>query len=172
MAVKCDMCGIEASIEAAFFKEHRSFRTSTRSICPNCWTKKHASVWMRSLCFTVIFGIVGVLFVVLPSRPDYFFLNLLIFQLFLWAGVLPHEFGHAAMAHFLGLKVLKVQIGTGPVLGVRKLLGVETEFRAYPGAGFAMAAYQTARWLRTNTLRLSWRAPGQICCLPRRFGRF
>ena len=160
MAAKCDMCGIEGSIESAFFKEHRSFRTSTRSLCPNCWTKRHASVWKQSLSFVLILGLAGVLFVVLPTRPDYFFLNLFLFQLFLWVGVFPHEFGHAGMAHCLGLKVLKVQIGTGPVLGVRKLLGLETEFRAFPGSGLAMAAHQTTRWLRTKHLAFVLAGPG------------
>jgi tetratricopeptide (TPR) repeat protein len=160
MAAKCDQCGIEGSMEAAFFKEHRSFRRSMQTFCLDCWTKRQASAWKQSIFFTLGLGLIGTLFVVWPRRPDYFLLNVFLCQVFLWVGVFPHEFGHAAMARGLGLKVLRIYLGVGPVLGIRRWLGFEIEFRAYPGSGMVLAAHQSRRWVLTKHLAFVLAGPG------------
>lgn len=56
-----------------------------------------------------------------------------------WAVLLViHEFGHAIMAKLVGWHVDKVSIGTGRLIGVKKICGLETEFRAIPLSGYVI----------------------------------
>ncbi len=160
MATKCDQCGVEASIEEAFFKQRRSFRRAVSTYCPNCSVKRQTSAWKWSLFNLVGMGLLGTLLVLYPRKPDFLLLNLFFFQIFMCLSIIPHEFGHAGMAQFLGLKVLRVYLGVGPVLGRRRWLGFEVEFRTFPQGGLVLAAPQTTRWLRAKHFAFILAGPG------------
>ncbi|MFZ5876036.1 MAG: site-2 protease family protein [Nitrospirota bacterium] len=68
--------------------------------------------------------------------------------LFMWAMVIPHEFGHAIVARILGLKVFRVIIGYGRPIFLCKLLGFKWEFRSLPIGGVTVAASPSPRFYR------------------------
>jgi len=78
----------------------------------------------------------------------WFLLNVFFFEAFLVAAIFPHEFGHALVGRWLGLRVFKVFIGSGRTITRRKVLGIDTEFKAVPLGGFTFLTPVERRWCR------------------------
>jgi tetratricopeptide (TPR) repeat protein len=61
--------------------------------------------------------------------------NMALFQLIEALLIIPHELGHAIAARCLGMRVLKIEIGSGQILWTQKLLGMLWEFKKVPYGG-------------------------------------
>jgi len=161
MAIACDKCGIETEIPEAFIKQRKSFRRSFRNECPRCYAESQLAHQRRSLLWNLAYGALGlVLVLTVPDRiSGWLLLNLFFFQVFLIASILPHEFGHALVARWLGFRVFKVYVGFGKTLFTRNLFGFQTEFRAIPLGGFALATPTDARLFRLKQLAFIFAGP-------------
>jgi tetratricopeptide (TPR) repeat protein len=154
MAIACDKCGIKTEIPEALFKRRKSFRRSFRTECPQCYAKAQLSVLRKNLLWSLVYGVVGLAIVLIwPDRMSgWLLLNLFFFQLSFIASILPHEFGHAFAARWLGFRVFTVYVGYGKTLFAKNLLGFRTEFRAIPLGGFVLATPTDANWFRLKQL--------------------
>ncbi len=161
MAIACDKCRIESDIPEAFFKQRKSFRRGFRTECPHCYAKSQLSALRKDLLWSLACGTIGLAIVLIwPVRMSgWMLLNLFIFQVSFVASILPHEFGHALAARWLGFKVFKVYVGYGKTLFTRILLGFRTEFRSVPLGGFVLAAPTDASWFRLKQLAFIFAGP-------------
>ena len=161
MAIACDKCGTETEIPEAFFTQRRSFRRSFRTECPRCHVESQLANQRRNLLWNLAYGAVGLALVVaLPDHTGgWLLLNLFFFQVFLIASILPHEFGHAFVARWLGFRVFKVYVGFGKTLFTGNLFGFQTDFRAIPLGGFVLAAPTNARLFRVKQLAFIFAGP-------------
>lgn len=161
MAIACDKCGIQTEIPEAFFKRRKSFRRSILTECPQCHAKSQLSGLKKNLLWNLAYGPIGLaLVLMLPERMSgWFLLNLFLFQVFLIASILPHEFGHAFVARWLGFKVFKVYVGFGQTFFSRNLFGFQTEFRTIPLGGLALATPIDTNWFRLKQLAFIFAGP-------------
>jgi hypothetical protein len=139
---RCDRCGATTNIAEGFFKEAKSFNTSTLTLCPSCWQKHKTSHYRNLLYFRLAIGLFGILFVYLwPNEIiGWVWLNIFIFDIALILSILPHELGHAFTAKWLGWRVFRIFIGHGRTVFKMKFLGFDTEFRILPFGGLVLEA--------------------------------
>lgn len=161
MAIACDKCGVETEIPEAFFKQRKSFRRSIRTECPRCHFESKLSGLRRSLLWSLAYGAIGLASVLTtPNRAGgWILLNLFLFEAFLIASIIPHEFGHALVGRRLGLRVFKVYIGHGKTVLKANLLGFQTEFKAVPLGGLTFAAPTNASWFQLKQLVFIFAGP-------------
>jgi hypothetical protein len=150
MATQCDKCGLATDIPEAFFKERASFRRRVRHYCPQCHEARVLRVLKGNLWWSLGVGGLGlVLVLALPELGSgWFLLNVFLFEAFLVAAIVPHEFGHALVGRWLGLRVFKVFIGSGRTIARCKMLGIDTELKAVPLGGFTFMTPVEERWCR------------------------
>ena len=161
MTIACDKCGVKTELPEAFFKQRRSFRRSFRTECPHCSAKSQLAGLQRSLLWSLACGVIGlVLVLTMPERMSgWLLLNLFLFELFAVISILPHEFGHAFAARWLGFRVFRVYVGYGRTLFTRNLFGFRTEFRSIPLGGFTLATPTDALWFRSRQLVFIFAGP-------------
>ncbi|HTQ49488.1 MAG TPA: site-2 protease family protein, partial [Candidatus Acidoferrales bacterium] len=142
VVLRCDRCGATTNIAEGFFKEPKSFNTSTLTLCPACWQKHKASLYKNLLFFRLAIGLFGILFVYLWPKEiiGWVWLNIFIFDVALILSILPHELGHAFTAKWLGWRVFRIFIGHGRTVFKVKLLGFDTEFHILPFGGMVIEA--------------------------------
>src|SRR6516225_10816169 len=70
-AMKCDSCGKEADFERGFIKERKSFRSSYRTLCPTCWSRRRFALegWLQIMVLAE--GILGYVLLWLDSQSVY-----------------------------------------------------------------------------------------------------
>lgn len=148
--MKCDICGTESDFDAGFIKERRSFRSSRRTLCPTCWSRRRHAFEGWYQVGVVIGGIIG--FILLWSNPwsvaGRFLTALFLVDLFLVLSVVPHELGHAAIGRLLGWRVFAIVIGVGKRVFKFDLLGIIFDFRSLPICGITQLAPIDTRWFR------------------------
>jgi Tfp pilus assembly protein PilF len=142
LVLRCDRCGATTNIAEGFFKESKSFNTSTLTLCPACWQKHKTSLYKNLLFFRLAIGLFGILFVYLWPKEiiGWVWLNIFVFDIALMLSILPHELGHALTAKWLGWRVFRIFIGHGRTVFKVKLLGFDTEFRILPFGGLVLEA--------------------------------
>lgn len=152
MSVKCDRCGAESNLESAFFKGAKSFSRKMLTYCPGCWAEKQHSESVRGLFLGLVPGAIGILFLVAGVNAEmaWFLVNLALFQLCMPLAILPHELAHAFVARGVGMKVLRIHLGTGATLFKFKFAGFDCEFKPYPTLGLVLAAHRTIKNLRAR----------------------
>jgi len=150
MAIQCNKCGLATDLPEAFFKERASFRRRVRHLCPQCHEARVLRVLKGNLWWSLGVGGLGlVLVLALPELGSgWFLLNVFFFEAFLVAAIVPHEFGHALVGRWLGLRVFKVFIGSGRTITRCKVLGIDTELKAVPLGGFTFMTPVEERWCR------------------------
>lgn len=150
MAVECYKCGLATDIPESFFKERASFRRRIRHYCPQCHEARVLRVLKGNLWWSLGVGVLGlVLVLAMPELGSgWFLLNVFFFEAFLVAAIVPHEFGHALVGRWLGLRVFKVFIGSGSTIARCKVLGIDTEFKSVPLGGFTFVTPVDERWCR------------------------
>ena len=161
MAIACDKCGIETEIPEAFFKRRKSFRRTSFTECPQCHAKSQLSRFRTNLSWNLAYGPIGLALVLtIPERMSgWLLLNLFLFQVFLIASILPHEFGHTFVARWIGFRVFKVYVGFGKTIFTKNLFGFQTEFKAIPLGGLALAAPTDTSWFRLKQLAFVFAGP-------------
>src|SRR5262245_26754552 len=134
MTAECAHCGTQTDRPESFFNELRSFRRSTRKVCPPCWQMRRSKELHWVLLLQVIGWAGAVLFILfLPkSYVGWLLLNLAFFQIAGYLSILPHELGHLAAAKLLGLRPFRMILGRGRVLLSGKLFNVPTDLRMWP----------------------------------------
>ncbi len=152
MSAKCDRCGVETTFDASFFKERKSFSKTILTYCPTCWLKRQHSAAQWVFLSNLGLGALGL--VLTLAWPEVgagrVFINGFFFQVFLTLTILPHELGHAWMARLLGVRVLKIYVGSGKTLFTVRWFGFDVEFRAVPIGGLVVAAHRSIKWLRAK----------------------
>ncbi len=161
MPVKCDCCGVESNLEAAFLKAPKSFSRSLHTFCPNCWLKEQDSTSKWFALINLGLGVLGLLFWLtgLEITVGYLLANIFFFQLFMMLTILPHELGHAWMARSVGMRVFKIYLGSGAAWFNFKLFGFEFEFRSLPTGGLVLAAHRSLEHLRAKQFAFVFAGP-------------
>jgi hypothetical protein len=148
--MKCDICGTESDFDAGFIKERRSFRSSHRTLCLTCWTRRRHAFEGWYQVGVVIGGIIG--YILLWSNPwsvaGRFLTALFLVDLFLILSVVPHELGHAMIGRLLGWRVFAIVIGVGKRVFKFHLFGIIFDFRSLPICGITQLAPIDTRWFR------------------------
>jgi tetratricopeptide (TPR) repeat protein len=150
--MKCDRCGIEGEIEAAFFKTRRSGSTRNYHLCPPCWRKKRENSYWASLSITMGIGLLGAGLAAAGIPDGWLFLNLFLLQIFIIVGTIPHEFGHAFAARLLGLRLFQVSMGFGKTLYERRVGNFFIVVKATPYGGRTIASPRSPSWFRSKYL--------------------
>jgi hypothetical protein len=148
--VKCDKCGVETKIEAAFHKIESPHTSRVTRRCPKCWLKFHSAAYKRTYFAYVVVCVLGV-GLVLADPKDAFGWMLLNFMLYylLWIpAALPHELGHAFAAKVLGFRVFQVTIGFGKTIFERSFCGFDFQINSIPVGGFAFSTPKNTRYYR------------------------
>lgn len=150
MSVKCHQCGVETTLESAFFKSRKSFSSIHQFYCPSCWLKVGNAAAKKCLLLDLGLGLFGLLMVFF--YPDfhwgYLLSNLLFFQMSLILTIVPHELGHAITARLLGERVFMIRIGTGRNLWKFDGWGFRFEIQTTPSGGLVFVAPPSLDCLR------------------------
>jgi tetratricopeptide (TPR) repeat protein len=148
--MKCDSCGKEADFERGFIKERKSFRSSYRTLCPTCWSRRRFALegWLQIMVLAE--GILGYVLLWLDSQSVYgqILTAAFLFNLFLILTIVPHELGHAIAARLFGWRVFAVVVGLGKRLFKFQLSDIVFSFHCLPVAGITRVAPVDARWFR------------------------
>jgi hypothetical protein len=150
--MKCDFCGKESDLEAAFIKEYRSFHRTDLMLCPACWIRRqHASVGRRQIAI-LAGGLMGYVLLRLDpsSVPGWFLTRFFMFNLFLFLAIIPHELGHAIAGHLVGWRVFSVAIGIGKQFFKFRLFGIIFALNWLPIGGATVLAPTRIEWFRTK----------------------
>ncbi|HEV8000115.1 MAG TPA: M50 family metallopeptidase [Planctomycetaceae bacterium] len=138
--MKCDHCGIESPLDAAFRPIVRVFQKPWR-YCPTCVNRRDRLLSQRSLLIALLFGapLSAIAVAIAPPQDRHFLLFAPSLLIFFWLGIVPHELGHALAASLLGLRVFRIQIGFwGPVLLRLRMFGTEICVTPVPGGGLTV----------------------------------
>lgn len=132
MQTKCYACGVETDIPEAFYHKPLSFSFRRLTYCPTCWMRQRSAGAKRRLLVDLALVAAGISLLSLSAENTlgYMFLNFVLFDFFLILAILPHELGHAVVAHLLGLRVFKIIVGWGKTLFKCNLFGFDTEFKS------------------------------------------
>jgi tetratricopeptide (TPR) repeat protein len=148
--MKCDSCGKETDFEQGFIKERKSFRSSFRTLCPTCWTRRRFALegWVQIAVLAL--GILGYLLLWLKPELDSGreLTTMFLINLFLILIILPHELGHAIAARLLGWRVFAVVVGLGKQVFKFRLFNIIFSFHWLPVGGITQVAPIDARWFR------------------------
>jgi tetratricopeptide (TPR) repeat protein len=97
-----------------------------------------------------ICALVGLVFVVV--QPSYWlgwvFLNIFLYQLISVLIIIPHELGHAIATRFVGMKVIKIIIGSGRTVFTLQLLGILWEVKRFPIGGRTLFSGESTHFYR------------------------
>lgn len=146
---RCACCGYSSANGSFFRFERVGLLSRKRSVCGGCKpyvpTKREASAYVYS-SFMIS---VGTVIIASGWRGA----EILAYW-FLFGGALVlsgivtvavHEWGHATMARLVGMKVVRVVLGSGPIVAVRHWKGVRLELRAFlPVQGITYAYHRLA----------------------------
>jgi tetratricopeptide (TPR) repeat protein len=152
MAIECHDCGVASELEDQFQQVKGAFSFQpARSICPRCAYKRRLSVERGA--HLGMFGTLVLAAALIAWRPDvtagWVALYAGLFALCMLPMVILHEAGHALAARLLGMRLLAVVLGMGPVRWRRRLFGIPIEWRAVPAGGTTFAPptqAEGARW--------------------------
>ena len=148
--MKCDICGIESELDAAFIKQRRSIGSKPKVICPNCWVKGNNSKHFGFLVVIAIGGVCGFLlhWVAPDNFAGQFLVNLFLIWISVVLSILPHELGHAFTGRALGWNVHQIVVGLGKPLFKARWAGMLFDFRSIPVAAATWVLPKDTRWLR------------------------
>ena len=151
MSAKCDRCGVESGLDTAFFKAPKSFSQKILTYCPDCWTSKQHSDSKLGIILSLAVGPLGLL-LMLAGAPDlgWVMINIVLFELFMWVTIMPHELAHAVAARAVGMQVFRIYVGSGSTLFACRIGGFDCEFRSLPTEGLVIAAHRVLRNLRAR----------------------
>ncbi len=153
--MKCARCGLESEIREAFFKRRRLGWRRFELLCLGCRTKRMARNRFQGLIMTALLGFVGALLVIFapPSWkfPGWVMLNYFLLLVFVVIAILPHELGHALAARALGLRLFRVEIGSGRTLYEKRIGGSSLHLKTFPYSGLTVALPRSAAWHRLRT---------------------
>lgn len=148
--MKCELCGLESELDAAFIKPRKAIGSPQKVMCPSCWVRWNNSRRLKGLVVLAILGACG--FVLHWVAPDdligQFLVNFFLFFVFLVLTILPHELGHALVGRALGWNVQQIVVGLGKSLFKVRLAGMLFDFRSLPVAAVTWIAPNDTGWLR------------------------
>jgi hypothetical protein len=133
--LRCARCGYGSGHGEFFRLEPDGLFARSRTFCAACqpyrasW-REHASLWAPPLLIAQ-----GIGFIALGEDIAEVGLGLLLLGLMSLCHLVTmvvHELGHAGIARALGMRVLRISIGSGPVLASRRILGTAIVLRRFP----------------------------------------
>jgi len=138
---RCDSCGCESPLTAAFIHQPVSFRRGrTRCLCPACFKRQRTR---RAASSTVSFLLAGALFCATEVYirkiggivPRDRAVNFGLFIVFIYLLLIPHEMGHAIAAWLCRWEVFRINFGIGPCWLRGSIAGIPIQFRLIPDRG-------------------------------------
>ena len=140
MAERCDRCGLISRGEEQF-AAWRLPLLRARHYCPSCSKRFHSGIAVVVLLMmfagATLAAVEGLLGETMWLHTAVFWLPF--FILLLLAVIVPHEFGHALAARWLGYKQIRIVVGLGQPLFTTYVLGFPCVFNLLPLAGFTLA---------------------------------
>lgn len=152
MSAKCDCCGAESNLDTAFFKAPKSFSQKIRTYCPDCWTSRQHSESKWGIILSLATGPLGLVFLLTDTHAElgWFMINIVLFEVFIWLTIVPHELAHAVVGRAVGMKVLRIYLGSGRTFFTSRVAGFDCEFKPLPTGGLVVAAHRTLEHLRAR----------------------
>jgi Zn-dependent protease len=145
----CAGCGYRSATSAFFRREKNGALGIKRDFCAACEpyapTKAELAAYLDTSCLVptgsliLAFGDDGM------ARIGYFFLFLGLVGLSGIITAVAHEVGHAAAARLVGMRVVAITIGTGPILASRLWQNIIIEMRTFLLTGGMTLAYHQLR---------------------------
>lgn len=136
---KCQRCGRQSPIEAAFVIKKRANGSLARCLCFECESKRASN---STLLLYILVPISGLL--ILLANPNS---QLGYFYLLVFAGLLVcipliflHELAHAIVAHALDFRVFAIHVGLGRLLFSRRLFNINWIIRLIPSSAVTLTA--------------------------------
>jgi len=150
---KCESCGCESPLTAAFVYKEVSFRRArTRCLCPACFKRQHvrtsATTTALILLTCAVVCVVGThLRNIERSGAQNSAKNFALLYVFIYLLVIPHELGHAAAAWLMRWNVFRITFGIGPRWMEWRIAGIPVQFRLIPDRGSVNASsLQQRNW--------------------------
>lgn len=139
LAYKCQRCGRQSPIEAAFVIQKRKDGSLKRCFCFECENRRASN---STLLLYIVLPLCGALILRISPGSSIGYLFLLVF-----AGLLVsiplivlHELAHAVVAQALGFRVFGIHLGLGKVLFSRRIAGIAWTIHMIPSSGATLVA--------------------------------
>lgn len=133
--MKCETCEVSSELEFGFLQV--GAKSKKKTLCLTCFQYEANRKRSRgSLVF--LFALAASILPIIVANSWSFF-NFMLFYVFLYLSIVPHELGHALGAILTGQKIFQITFGSGPRLFLKKLRGIYLEIRTYPTEGMVFS---------------------------------
>jgi tetratricopeptide (TPR) repeat protein len=147
MPDRCDVCGITSLEGQRFATRHLPFQRP-KLYCPSCRTRLYHRLNLQIAIVCLGFLAIGLVEVAFSHKrwldsAGGWWPSLILLQ---WLLVIPHEFGHAVVARWLGYAQIRIIIGAGRPLFSFQFLGFPWLFRLIPFGGVTFLKIPGPGW--------------------------
>jgi len=136
---KCQRCGRQSPIEAAFVTKKRSDGSLAQCLCFECASKRTANSTLLLYLLLPVFGLL-ILLVSPGSMLGRAYLLIFAGLLTTIPLILLHEISHALTARALGFRVFAIHLGLGKVMLSRRAFGIAWTIRLIPSSAVTLVS--------------------------------
>jgi len=136
---KCQRCGRQSPIEAAFVTRKRADGSLARCLCFECESRRVSNLTLLAYIFLPISGLL-ILFLNPNSQIGYFYLLVFAGLLVSIPLAVLHEISHALVAQALGFRVFAIHLGLGKVLFSRRAFGITWTVHLIPASAVTLVS--------------------------------
>lgn len=145
----CDGCSA-SGVDGRKFRVERIPFLGKRVYCDKCHARMEEYLLFGLFLADFGLGVLGVIYLQIdPSSADaHVIVDMLLFAPVIVFSVVAHEFAHAIVGRWVGLKVSAIWIGCGDTFFRARVLGFATEFKMIPIGGLTFFTHDSEDKLR------------------------
>ncbi len=145
----CDGCNANA-VDGTKFRVERIPFLGKRVYCDKCHARMEEYLLSGLLLADFGLSVLGVIYLQIypASAGAHVIVNMLLYMPVFVFSIVAHEFAHAIVGRWVGLKVPAIWIGRGNTFFRAKLLGFATEFKMIPDCGLTFFTHGSEDKLR------------------------
>ncbi len=145
----CDGCSA-SGVDGRKFRVERIPFLGKRVYCDKCHAKMEEYLLFGLFLADFGLGVLGVIYLqIYPSSADaHVIVDMLLFAPVIVFSVVAHEFAHAIVGRWVGLKVSAIWIGCGDTFFRARVLGFATEFKRIQIGGLTFFTHDSENKLR------------------------